>query len=427
MREEKIQTEGRPAFEACGSREKDFLIRAAKEYKTPGYVFDTDRFLARARFFQQILGDRIRVNFCMKANPFLTETSLSFTDRIEVCSFGEYLLTKASGIPAEKLLISGVLKKEEDIGIMVRDCRDRSLYTAESRGQLEGLERAAEKNDVTLSVYLRLTSGNQFGMDEVTILSILANFASYKRLRFYGLHFFSGTQKHKIRIHEKEIHALDRLIHRIEEETGCKVSHLEYGTGFGVPYFTDQKEDATSKEFLEEFAGLLKNMDYQGQISLEMGRALAFDCGYYLTTIREIKTNGERTYVITDGGIHQLNYDGQLRGIYTPEMDRIREDGIEAIDPDGGHSYTVCGSLCTVNDILVSKLLSQDLRPGDILVFERVGAYSFYEGMQLFLSHELPAVLLYQRERGFALARKRMESFRLNMACEGDRPFSNME
>ena len=52
---------------------------------------------------------------------------------------------------------------------------------------------------------------------------------------------------------------------------------------------------------------------------------------------------------------------------------------------------------------------------GDVLVFERAGAYSFYEGMQLFLSHELPAVVLYNKKDGLRLVRPRMDSFRFNM------------
>lgn len=400
---------------------KEFLIEAASRFRTPSYVFDADAFLDRARSFVRIFSDsskKVRINYCMKANPFLAEASLAFTDRIEVCSFGEFLITEKLGIPAEKLLISGVLKKEEDIDRIVRSCRDKALYTAESPAQLSSLEKAARKYGLILNVYLRLTSGNQFGMDEETILTILKNFDSYPDLTFYGIHYFSGTQKHRFRIHEREIKKLDLFIQRLESETGRKVLHLEYGTGFGVPYFIDQKEDATSEEYLKSFLALLNGMEYSGQISLEMGRALAFDCGYYLTEIRDRKTSGEKTYVITDGGIHQLNYDGQLRGMYQPFMDLIRGGNIDRIDAEGGQKYTVCGSLCTANDILAADLFSQELMTGDILVFERIGAYSFYEGMQLFLSHELPAVALYSREEGLRPARKRMETCSLNMAAE---------
>ncbi|MDD5922472.1 MAG: alanine racemase [Eubacteriales bacterium] len=395
--------------------ERKFLAEASDRFQTPCYVFDTDAFLDRAQSFRKIFPDKVRINYCMKANPFLIEASLAFTDRIEVCSPGEFLITKKVGIPAEKLLISGVLKKEEDIDSIVRSCREKAVYTAESPAQLDGLEKAAEKYGAILNVYLRLTSGNQFGMDEEPIIGIVKNFDAYRHLRFYGIHFFTGTQKHKMRLCEKETAKLDAFIKRLEAETGREVRHLEYGTGFGVPYFTDQKEDAISGPFLREFASMLTGMDYSGEISLEMGRALAFDSGYYLTKIRDMKRNGDTSYAITDGGIHQINYDGQLRGMYIPYLDLIRDGKIAPLQTEGGWTYTICGSLCTTNDILVSDLKSEKLKTGDVLVFERAGAYSFYEGMQLFLSHELPAVLLYSRKEGFRPARKRIELYSLNM------------
>ncbi|MQN02121.1 MAG: hypothetical protein FRC54_09525 [bacterium LCO1.1] len=392
----------------------NFLTEAFCRYKSPCYVFDSDALLRRVAFFKEIFPEKVNINYCMKANPFLIEASLEFTDRIEVCSFGEFLITKALGIPAEKLLISGVLKKEEDVEEIVDHCREKAIYTAESISQLEELERTARKYDICLNVYLRLTSGNQFGMDEEVIIDALNNINAYGHLRFYGIHYFSGTQKHKLRIHEREIKKLDDFISDLEEKTGQKVSHLEYGSGFGVPYFIDQKEDATSEEYLRDFSSLLENMRYSGEISIEMGRALAFDCGYYLTTIRDIKTNRGRTYAIADGGIHQINYDGQLRGMYTPYLELIRDGNIYSIDSEGEFHYTICGSLCTANDIMVADLKSQKLNTGDTIVFKRAGAYSLYEGMQLFLSHELPAVALYSRKEGLRLAREMQETFMLN-------------
>jgi len=384
---------------------------------TPSYLFDIDAFHERAKHYKDVLGEGININFCMKANPFLTEASLDFTDRIEVCSFGEFEITRELKIPPEKLLISGVLKKEEDLEEIVSYCGRGAIYTAESLLQVEEIDKAARKYGFKARIYMRLTSGNQFGMDEDTIFEILKNFDSYPNLEFYGIHFFTGTQKHKIRIHEKEINKLSDFIKRLGD-SGYKVGHLEYGTGFGVPYFIDQNEDATSDDFLKEFALLLEKMDFDGEISLEMGRALAFDCGYYFSKVRDLKTNCGKKYLILDGGINHINYDGQLRGMYIPFIDLIRGNEVKALydsSEKAETTYTVCGSLCTTNDIIVSGLKADDININDILVFERTGAYSFYEGMQLFLSHELPSVSLYSRRFGLKEVRKETETFKLNM------------
>jgi diaminopimelate decarboxylase len=67
--------------------------------------------------------------------------------------------------------------------------------------------------------------------------------------------------------------------------------------------------------------------------------------------------------------------------------------------------WTVCGSLCTVNDVLVKQYPFHGLVTGDKLIFEKTGAYSVTEGISLFLSRELPQVLLYSEKDNLRQAR----------------------
>ena len=68
-----------------------------------------------------------------------------------------------------------------------------------------------------------------------------------------------------------------------------------------------------------------------------------------------------------------------------------------------------------MNDVLC-RSFPAELGLGDRVVFFKTGAYSVYEGMSLFLSHELPAVVLYGEEDGFIQARTQIQSYTLNMA-----------
>ena len=109
----------------------DRIIReAAERYPTPLYIFDTDALLERFRYFRKHLGTDIGLTYCMKTNPFLTAASLPETQRIEVCSDGEFRVCRSLEIPPEKLLISGVLKRAEDLEEILDYCGDRALYTA---------------------------------------------------------------------------------------------------------------------------------------------------------------------------------------------------------------------------------------------------------------------------------------------------------
>lgn len=392
---------------------------AAERFPTPLYVFDTDALLKRFQYFRKHLGEEIGLTYCMKTNPFLTAASLPETQRIEVCSDGEFRVCRSLEIPPEKLLISGVLKRESDLAEILDYCGDRALYTAESPSQLELLNRMGADRNLVLGVLPRLTNGSQFGMDEETVLSFIQRREEYKGVEFRGIHFFSGTQKHRLAKHRKELQKLDAFFQRLEKEADFHVPMLEYGTGFGVPYFEGQAEDVTSPEQLSEFRGIIGAMRWKGAVTLEMGRALAYDTGYYITKVCDVKANSGKNYAITDGGIHQLHYDGQIRGMYVPEVKVLpgapgETENPEAMECTNPVHYSICGSLCTTNDILIGDYTCWPLREGDLIVFTRTGAYSVYEGMSLFLTHELPGVVLCSEEKGLVEVRKQMRTHPLN-------------
>jgi diaminopimelate decarboxylase len=138
-------------------------------------------------------------------------------------------------------------------------------------------------------------------------------------------------------------------------------------------------------------------------------------CGSYLTRVMDKKTSDGRGYLITDGGIHQIGYDGQIKGMYEPWIRQIPDR------KDATSEWTVCGSLCTVNDILVQSCRLNGIEEGDVLSFDQAGAYCAMEGMSLFLSHELPQVVLCSREEGFRSVRERMETFELNSPERAER------
>ena len=387
---------------------ENIISEAVEKYGTPLYIFDTDVFSERFLFFKDRLDKDISVNFCMKANPFLVSASLKHTDRIEVCSFGEFMICRDLAIPPEKLLISGVLKKKQDLKEIMEYCTDKALYTAESPAQAEEINEIAEKLGISCKVLYRLNAG-QFGMDGDTIVGLLRN-SALSNIVFKGVHYFTGTQKNNLSKHRTELERLDRFFERIHTETGKEVPFLEYGTGFGVTYFEGKDREILNDESLEEFGNIIRKMTWKRKIGLEMGRALAFDSGVYVTSIMDMKTTEGRNYCILDGGIHQINYDGQMCGMYTPSVKVIRQKKAG----DGQIHYCLCGSLCTLRDVLVSDFVTEQLSTGDILVFEKTGAYSVYEGMSLFLSHELPEICLYSKAKGLVSVREKQESYPLN-------------
>ncbi len=391
------------------------IKEAADRFGTPLYLFDLDVIRDRVQRFRDAFKGEIELTYSMKTNPFLTLEMSRQVERIEVCSMGEFRICRDLEIPAEKLYISGVLKIREDLMEILEYGQEKARYTAESPLQLQMLSDWADEHGKTLRVYPRLTNGSQFGMDENTICALIADRASrFPNIEFAGIHFFSGTQKKKLKKHEKELGMLDAFFERLKNEAGYQVPELEYGTGFAVSYFVDQKkeEDLRDPEPLETFRQMVADMQWKGIVTIEMGRAYAAECGCYVTTALDLKENDGTAICLVDGGIHQINYDGQIKGMYKPQMSVIPADSTcERTKKE----WTICGSLCTMNDVLC-RGYDETIGLGDRIVFHRTGAYSFYEGMSLFLSHEFPAVVLYGEQDGWIPVRTQIQSYTFNLA-----------
>lgn len=393
---------------------KEKLEYAAARYGTPLYVFDLDRLTAQTMRLRNAFGKDVGLCYAMKANPFLTAHMAEEADRIEVCSMGEFEICRKLRIPPEKLFISGVLKKKEDIFRILEFCQGRCAYTVESVKQLHYFVEWSDAHMVKLRLYPRLTSGNQFGMDEDMLHSVfnVVNMSPY--LEIEGIHYFSGTQKRSLKQLEKEISMLDDLLIRIRDEWKVSIPCLEYGPGIAVPYFQGKDVQTYKDEGLTAFREAIDSMQWKGHVTIELGRAIAAECGYYLTQIRDIKKNGDTEYCIVDGGNHQINYDGQIRGMYEPHLQVLpgEQQGREK-------AWTICGALCTVNDVLCRDVKLTGVQSGKILAFERTGAYSAMEGMSLFLSHPLPSVVTYQQDEGWQLLRKQRDTYLWNMPEDG--------
>lgn len=375
------------------------LKEAAAEYGTPSYVFNRDELSGRVLMMKEVLGRNITLCYAMKANPFLVSAMNGLIDRFEVCSPGEFRICEREKIDMTNIVLSGVNKEYKEIARVLDTHGAACIFTVESLEHLRILDQCSKERGLALNVLLRVTSGNQFGMDEDTICNIIKNRDSYPLLKWQGLQYYSGTQKKKLAGIEKELQHLDEFCLKLKTEYQYEVQELEYGPGFYVPYFQNE-EEADDQVLLSEFTGMLKRLSFGGHITLEMGRFIAAYCGYYLTSVVDLKVNNGQNYCLIDGGIHHINYYGQAMAMRHPHFHHFTDT------PDAPDvNWNICGSLCTVSDVLVKQLPLKEVACGDILVFERLGAYSVTEGIYLFLSRDLPQILLYSEERGYRLVR----------------------
>ena len=200
--------------------DKKEFEKAIKEFKTPAYIFDLDILKERVLLIKQILSPACTC-FAMKANPFLIKPMDEYTDRFEVCSPGEYEICMRQGIAPDKIVVSGVNKTEQSMDRIMQLSEGKGIFTIESLAHYRILSACAQKYERKISVYVRLSSGNQFGMDKKTLEQVIANCQKDKYLSVLGIHYYSGTQKKIKKVDTKLRKRNSRIIGicRISERT----------------------------------------------------------------------------------------------------------------------------------------------------------------------------------------------------------------
>lgn len=402
--------------------------------QTPYYVFDTDEFAKRAAMIRAALdckgGRRIPLCFSIKANPFLLHRLPEGLDHVEVCSPGELEICIALGVKPESIIYSGVMKEKCDIeravsyGAGILTCESIRHAALISEVMLERMPEGAhevEFAETKTHVILRLTSGNQFGMSLEDIEYIMSHPDEFKGIAVMGIHYYSGTQK-SLRKINKDLEKIKSALSVLKEKYSFEPQLVEYGPGLCVEYFEDDWQER-EKQSLDEAAEVLREFAEEYPLGIEMGRFLAASCGKYYTQVEDLKSTGDANYAILDGGIHHLNYFGQRMAMQVPPIkvyagevsENEERTGVKFTElPDT--DYTLCGSLCTVADVLVREVRLKKLELGDVLEFGHCGAYSVTEAPALFLSRQLPAIYAYSKEYGYECLREHIPAAEINLA-----------
>lgn len=388
------------------------LNRLLQENKTAFYVFDIAKLKARIAHLQAALPPEVVLCYAVKANTFITKELINTIHRFEICSPGEAEICRAVGVPSENMVISGVYKTPEVMEAMVADPSFHPIYTVESLEQYELFRRLAKEYGRTLPLLLRLTNGSQFGINKGDIEAIVARRGETPEVDILGIQFFSGTQKTSLKKLKREVGKLDDLLTLLEEKYGFVAQELEYGPGFPVSYF--QSDELDEAELLSGFSELLHDMTHHPKVTLELGRSIAASCGTYYTHIVDLKRNQEQNYALVDGGMHHLVYFGQHMAMKQPFFHVCGKEELPATD-----QWNICGSLCSMNDVMTKQSPLPDLALGDVLAFENAGAYCMTEGISLFLSRDIPAVYLLLEDGTAVQVRKAFDTATLNQPNYG--------
>jgi diaminopimelate decarboxylase len=316
----------------------------------------------------------------MKANSSLAviQTFAHAGCGFDIVSGGELERALAAGVPAAKIVFSGVGKTRAE---MARALDAGVLcFNVESEAELDVLSQVAVSAGKPARVSLRINpdvdagthpyistglKDNKFGIAHERALACYLQAAALPGLEVIGIDCHIGSQ---ITDTGPYLDALDRLLDLVEsvEAHGVAIHHLDLGGGLGITY-TD--EAPPSAEVLVK--SLLARIDARGhghrKIMFEPGRSLVGNAGVLVTEVLYTKPGEHKNFCIVDAAMNDL----MRPAMYQAWMRIVacqRRDAPEA-------AYDVVGPICESGDWL-GRDRSLAVQAGDFIAVLSAGAYS---------------------------------------------------
>lgn len=378
----------------------------AHRHGTPLYLYDRSAIRKRIAELRSLLPASLSLHYAIKANPMpqLVDMMASLVDGMDVASAGELSLALDSGMQAANISFAGPGKRDSELEAAIRA---EVILSIESPGELQRAATIGQRLGRQPRIALRINpafrlkaSGmhmgggpSPFGIDEESAPDILRHAAGLP-VQLLGLHIYAGSQNlfadHLIEAQD----AVFDLALRLSEYFPQGLRWLNIGGGLGIPYFPSERAldiQAVAKNLADRMqvsADWLNNCE----VVLELGRYLVGEAGVYLCQVIERKQSRGRTYLITDGGLHQhLAASGNLGQVLRKNFPLVVANHM---DKAATETVNVVGPLCTPLDVLGDRVDLPPAGPGDLIAVLQSGAYGYSASPLGFLSHPDPRQVL---------------------------------
>lgn len=354
----------------------------AKAVGTPFYVYSTATLERHYKVFSEAFADvDAMVCYAMKANSnqAVLKTLAKLGAGIDVVSGGELRRALAAGVPASRIMFSGVGKTVAEMDFALN--AGIYCFNIESEPELEVLNLRAVKAgkkahvsfrinpDVDAGTHAKISTGkkeNKFGIPYERARAVYAHAATLPGIEVSGIDMHIGSQITELQPFEAAFRLLRALVEALRSD-GHTISHVDIGGGLGIPY----RDDNNPPPLPDAYADIVKNelKSLNCKIVTEPGRLIVGNAGILVTEVIYVKDGGEKTFVIVDGAMNDLirptlyeAYHG-IRPVVQPMPDapRIKAD--------------IVGPVCETGDYLA---LDRDMaapQPGDLIAVSSAGAY----------------------------------------------------
>jgi diaminopimelate decarboxylase len=386
------------------------ISQIARNYGTPFYLYHGEMIVERVRRVKDALGTE--VSYSLKANPSVGVCQLIAREGGaggEVASSGELVVARAAGFEPEDIVFAGPGKTDDELRMVAHE--NIFADNVESLNEIDRLARIAREEGRKIGVGLRINpaaqlmgSGmrmggtvGQFGIDQAELEEAVRKTMSHPELILRGIHVYTATQVFEVEPLLEHCRNILEVALEAADYAGQPLQMIDFGGGFGVPYF-EKMVEFDLRSFGEGFRELLDAYRSDPRLGgcrflFELGRYLVADAGVYVTRVVDVKQMRGKTFAVTDGGMnHHLTATGNMGQVFRKSYPLLNLTRTSGVPEEEG--VAVAGPCCTPLDMFGSNIPLAEPEVGDLIGVFYSGAYGFSASNLGFLSHPAPAEVL---------------------------------
>ena len=390
------------------------LAGLAQAVGTPFYCYSTATLARHYRVFAEAFADvPSLVCYAMKANSnqAVIATLARLGAGADVVSGGELKRALAAGVPADKIMFSGIGKTADELAAAL----DAGILciNVESEPELELLSSIAASKGRTACISVRVNpdvdarthakiatgkSENKFGIPISRARDVYAHAGKLKGVRVAGVDMHIGSQITDLQPFDDAFALLSHFVRTLRAD-GHTIEHVDLGGGLGIPY----REDNEPPPDPQAYAAVVKRAtrDLNCKLIFEPGRMIVGNAGILVTRVLYVKRGEAKNFVIVDAAMNDL---------IRPTLYEAHHDIRPVTEAGGGARRIVAdvvGPVCETGDYLALNRELAEPAPGDLLAVMTAGAYGAVQAGTYNTRALVPEVLVNRAE--WALVRPRLD------------------
>jgi len=356
------------------------INRIAEKVGTPFYLYSYKTLVRHFNVFNEAFkGIPHLVCYSMKANSNLALIRLfaNLGGGVDVVSGGELYRALMAGADPQKIVFSGVGKKEDEIEYALK--AGILMFNVESSMELRTINEVAGRMnrkaptsirvnpDIDARTHPYITTGmkqNKFGIDILRAPMAYRLASELPNLKVVGIDCHLGSQLVEVEPFVEALKKLKGLVDDLRKE-GMEIRYLDLGGGLGITY--NDEEPPHPFEYASNILEEIHSFDCT--LILEPGRVIVGNAGILVSKVLYTKENEEKRFIIVDAAMNDLvrpSYYGSFHQILP-----VREEEREEIVAD------VVGPVCESADFLAKGRRIPRLNPGELIAVMSAGAYGF--------------------------------------------------